>query len=171
MSISAKTLCDEAIYSGVFREYSKTLFRLIYYRCGNEKQSQDLVQEAFLKLWLNCASVDKEKAKAYVFRTANNLMLNEFEHGKVKLRFQRRAQLQASPETPNFILEHKEFEGQLNEAISSLPEKQRVTFLLSRIDKKTYKEIGEILGISKQAVEKRIYKALDTLRKLSKNIR
>ena len=50
--------------------------------------------------------------------------------------------------------------------IADLPEKQRVVFLLSRIDKKTYKEIAEIVGISKQAVEKRMYNALDTLREV-----
>ena len=42
---------------------------------------------------------------------------------------------------------------------------------MSRIDNKTYKEIAGILEISKQAVEKRMYKALDTLRQISKNIK
>ena len=68
-------------------------------------------------------------------------------------------------------MEEKELHAQIEAAISELPEKQRVVFLLSRIDKKTYKEIAEIIGISKQAVEKRIYNALDTLRKVSKSIR
>jgi len=58
-----------------------------------------------------------------------------------------------------------------NTQMTNLPEKQRVVFLLSRIDKKTYKEIAGMLDISKQAVEKRIYNALDTLRKVNKNIK
>ena len=69
---------------------------------------------------------------------------------------------------PLFIKE-SELKETLEAAISSLPEKQRVAFLLSRMDGKTYKEIAEILGISRQAVEKRIYNALDTLRKFLLN--
>jgi len=42
---------------------------------------------------------------------------------------------------------------------------------MSRIDKKTYKEIAGILNISKQAVEKRIYNALGSLRKISHKIK
>ena len=76
-----------------------------------------------------------------------------------------------SNESPEYLLEEKEFKERLENAISALPEKQRVVFLMSRIDKKTYKEIAEILGISKQAVEKRIYNALDTLRQISKKIK
>ena len=66
---------------------------------------------------------------------------------------------------------YKELKEELENAIADLPEKQRVVFLLSRIDKKTYKEIAEMLGISKKAVEKRMYNALDTLRQVSKKIR
>ena len=44
-------------------------------------------------------------------------------------------------------------------------------FLMSRIGKNTYEEIVEIIGISKQAVEKRMYNALDKLRLISKKIK
>jgi RNA polymerase sigma-70 factor (ECF subfamily) len=46
----------------------------------------------------------------------------------------------------------------------ALPEKQRLVFLLSRIEKMTYKEIAELLDISVKAVEKRMHKALVSLR-------
>ena len=53
----------------------------------------------------------------------------------------------------------------LKSAIADLPEKQREVFLLSRIDKKKYSEISEIVGISVKAVEKRMSQALVVLRK------
>ncbi len=68
-------------------------------------------------------------------------------------------------------MEHNELKEKLELAIAQLPEKQREAFLLSRIEKKTYNEIAELLGISRQAVEKRIYNALDKLRLVSGNIR
>ena len=165
------SLCEEDVYTKVFREYSKTLYNYLYYKSGKEDLAKDLTQEAFLKLWQNCLRVQLATAKGYVFKTANNLLMNEFNHLKVKLKFAEKPQVSSSPEDPIFILEEKQLRNELEQAISDLPEKQRVAFLLSRIDKKTYKEIAEMLGISKQAVEKRIYNALDSLRKVSKKIK
>jgi RNA polymerase sigma-70 factor (ECF subfamily) len=52
----------------------------------------------------------------------------------------------------------------LKKVIADLPEKQREVFLLSRIDKKKYSEISDMLGISVKAVEKRMSQALIVLR-------
>lgn len=169
--MSSTPLCEESVYSKVFLEYSPTLFNYLYYKCGDSGLAKDLTQDAFLKLWQNCAKVNFDTAKGYVFKVANNAMLNTFEKQKVRLRFQQIKPKAHTNESPEFLMEEQELHAQIETAISELPEKQRVVFLLSRIDKKTYKEIAEIIGISKQAVEKRIYNALDTLRKISKNIR
>lgn len=158
-------------FSKVFRDYSKTLFNYLFYKCGNEELARDIAQEAFMKLWQNCSKVLLAKAEGYVFMTANNRLLNEYDKQKVRLKFQRLDHADRSLEDPAFLLEQNEFAERLDKAISQLPEKQRVVFLMSRIDKKTYKEIANILGISKQAVEKRMYNALDKLRQVSKKIK
>lgn len=171
MSGVQKSVCDKVIYSQIFREYSKTLFNFLYYKSGNQKLAEDLTQEAFLKLWINCSKVTFEKAKGFVFTTGQNLMLNTFKHNKVKLKFENKGHSEKDIQSPAYLLEEKELKEQIEDAISALPVKQREAFLLSRIDKKTYNEIAEILGISRQAVEKRIYNALDSLRKVSNLIR
>ncbi|HHM21593.1 MAG TPA: sigma-70 family RNA polymerase sigma factor [Bacteroidetes bacterium] len=165
------SVCEEKIFTGIFREYSETLYHYLFYKTGDAGLSQDLVQEAFTRLWQNCASVLFHSAKGYVFKTANNLLLNEYSHQKVVLKFRQKPTRQHTHENPEYIMEEKELKQQLEAAIAALPEKQRIVFLLSRIDKKTYKEIAEILGISKQAVEKRMYNALNELRKVSAKLR
>ena len=165
-----ESLCEEKIYSSFFNNHSKALYNYIYYKCGKANLAQDIVQEAFLKIWQNCSTILMETAKAYVYKTAGNLLLNQFKHDQVVLKFEQKKSQGQSQESPEFLLEQKEFKIRLEQAISNLPEKQRVVFLMSRIDKKTYKEIASILGISKQAVEKRMYNALDSLRKISKKI-
>lgn len=155
----------------MFREYAEPLFRFLYYKTKDQALSQDLAQEAFARMWRHCTDVNPEAAKGYAFRAANNLLLNHYEHQKVVLKFEQQDHQQKSHEDPAYLMEGQQFKEQLEAAISALPEKQREAFLLSRMEKNTYKEIAEILGISRQAVEKRIYSALDKLRKVSENIR
>ena len=76
----------------------------------------------------------------------------------------------SSVENPQFIMEEEEFKDRLNQALSALPEEQRVTLLLKRIEGKKQKQIAEILGISEKAVEKRLQKAMTTLRQRLGNV-
>ena len=73
-------------------------------------------------------------------------------------------------ESPEFLLEEKEFMVKLKKVIADLPEKQREVFLLSRIDKKKYSEISEMLDISVKAVEKRMSQALIRMREQIGNV-
>ena len=88
------------------------------------------MQEAFLRLWKKCQQVPYAKAKAFLFTVANNLFLDEIKHQKVVKQFQLRSISQAVAESPQFLLEEKEFEEQLEKALASLPEKSRVVFSL-----------------------------------------
>ncbi|MGK0390301.1 MAG: RNA polymerase sigma-70 factor (family 1) [Maribacter sp.] len=164
------SICKDEVFEKVFMEHSEGLRNFMYYKCGNLNQAEDLVQESFVKLWSNCAKVAIGKAKSYVFTIANNLFLNEVKHQKVVLKFQQQQNESSSKETPEFLLEEQEFKQQLEKAIADLPEGQREVFLLNRIDKKTYREIAEMLGVSVKAIEKRMHKALKALRVLTKRI-
>jgi RNA polymerase sigma-70 factor (ECF subfamily) len=68
--------------------------------------------------------------------------------------------------SPEYEVEMKEFNEQLQRAISDLSEKNRAVFLMNRIDDMTYNEIAANLDISVKAVEKRMKTALSSLRKL-----
>ena len=96
--------------------------------------------------------------------------MNEVNHQKVVLKFKQKSTGENSPQDPSFLLEEKELKLQLEEAISGLPDGQKEVFLLNRMDKKTYAEIADLLGISVKAVEKRMHKALVKLRGTLKKI-
>ena len=164
-------MCEEPVFSRVFREYAETLHHYLYYKTGDDALAQDLTQEAFVRMWKNCRGVSFDTAKGYVFTTANNLLLNHHEHQKVVFRFEQREHRSHDAMDPGFVMEESELKTRLEAAIAALPDKQRVAFLLSRIDNKTYQEIADMEGISTKAVEKRIYAALDKLRKVVKSIR
>jgi len=156
-------VCEETVFNTVFKDTSKTVFNFIYYKFGNVEKSNDAVQEAFVKLWENCAKVSPEKAKSYLYTVANNLYLNVIKAEKVRRKYADKS-LKSTNETPEFLLEESEFKEKLENAINSLPENQRITFLLNRIDGKKYAEIAEMEGVSVKAIEKRMHLALKTLR-------
>ncbi len=157
-------VCEEQIFSSVFKANSKTVFNYIYYKFGNEEKANDAVQEAFVKLWENCAKVSPEKAKAYIYTVANNLYLNVIKAEKVRLKYADIHSKSTSNESPEFILEEKEFKDKLDNALNDLPDNQRTTFLLNRIDGKKYAEIAKMEGVSVKAIEKRMHLALKSLR-------
>lgn len=159
-----KDICEERLFSELFMKHSKNLHDFIYYKYGSQVNPKDQVQEAFLKLWDNCGNVSIDKAKSFLFTVANNLTLNQIKHDKVKLKYQLSEKKDRTNESPEFILEEKEYLLKYQNALSNLTEAQRVAFLLNRVEGKRHKEIAELLGISRKAVEKRIYTALEKLR-------
>ena len=169
---SIPNICEELIFSSFFKSHVKTLRNYLYYKFGNEEQAEDVTQEAFIKLWENCANVPVEKAKSFIYTVANNATLNQIAHKKVVLEYAKNnAPVHATSQNPEYLMEEEQFKVKLQNAIDKLSEAQRSAFLLHRIDGKKYPEIAEILGISVKAVEKRIHGALVELRKEIDNIR
>lgn len=167
-----QNVCEEQVYKTLFGSLAKPLRNFLIYRGSEPEQANDIVQDAFIKLWENCKKVIPEKAKSYLYTIASNSFKNEVTHLKVKLKYiDSGAVSNKVIETPEFKMEEKEFKVKLEQAIADLPETQREVFLMNRIEKKKYAEIAEILGVSVKAVEKRMGKALKHLRKKITNFK
>ncbi|MCK0130105.1 sigma-70 family RNA polymerase sigma factor [Flavobacteriaceae bacterium F08102] len=158
-------VCEEHVYARIFKSLSKDIFNFLRFKYGDRLDPRDKVQEAFIKLWDNCKNVTPEKAKSFLFTTANNMMLNEIKHQKVVLKHQQIKPKNYTNENPEFLMEETEYMHKYQRALAKLTEGQRVAFLMNRVEGKKHKEIAEILGISRKGVEKRIYTALEKLRK------
>lgn len=158
-------VCKETVYAKIHKSLAKDLHDFVYYKFGASFSPEDKVQEAFIKLWNNCKKVPPEKAKSFLFTIVNNLSLNEAKHNKVVLKYNALPQKNHTTISPQFILEEKEYLDKYEKALYALPEGQREAFLLNRVEGKKHQEIAALIGISKKAVEKRLYTALNTLRK------
>ncbi len=170
MEQSQKSVCDQPVFTDLFETHAEAVRNFIYYKCGDRDQAEDVMQEAFIKLWHHCKKVIFEKAKGFLCTVANNLFLNQVARQKVRLEYSKIPRSNKNVESPDFVMEEKEFMDKLQNAIAELPEGQREVFLLNRIDKKTYYEIAEMLDISVKAVEKRMHNALKKMRVIIKNI-
>ncbi|HZW63783.1 MAG TPA: sigma-70 family RNA polymerase sigma factor [Flavobacteriaceae bacterium] len=159
-----ETICEESIFTALFNKYAEDLYHFLHYKFGEQLNPKDKVQEAFIKLWENCAKTSPDKAKSFLFTIANNLMLNEAAHRKVVLKYASTKPKFYTNETPEFALREKEYMEKLQKALANLTDAQRTAFLLNRVEGKKFKEIASLLDISVKAVEKRIYGALTKLR-------
>ena len=167
MDRPAKSLCEEAEFDVFFRKESKSLLHYLYYRFGDKALAQDMAQDAFVKLWKKCADVPLEKARGFLYTVATNLSTSAKRHGQVKLKYQEMAlktDSEKDNQSPEYVMLEKEFMDKLTSAIAALPERQRMAYLLNRVEKKTYREIAEMMEISVKAVEKLMHKALQKLR-------
>lgn len=158
-------LCEESYFNSFYLKHIQAVSNFAFYKCGNNAASLDLVQDAFAKIWENCAKIDFEKAKTYLFTTVNNLFLNTIRHEKVVMSYAKESPyIDQTNLNPEYIMEEEEFKQKLLATIADLSEEQREVFLLNRIEGKKYREIAELLGISQKTVEKRMSLALKFLR-------
>ena len=157
-------ICSDVVFEKLFHKHAKDLRRFLFFKTKDIDLAEDILQDAFIKLWDNCKKVTMSTAKSYLFKVANNMMLNEIKHQKVVLRHQQSQPNESSNETPEFLLEQEQFYENYKKALSKLSEDQRAAFLLNKAEGKKHIEIAELLGVTKKVVEYRIYTAFKILK-------
>src|SRR5688572_22638774 len=152
-------------FKKVFDLHYDAVKNFLYYKLGDIALAEDLVQEVFLKTWEKRETIRMETVQNLLYTIASHLAINHFKSAKSRFEFELKDQPHITQESPQYEIEKDEFARQLEKAIADLPEKQRIVFLMNRIDELTYKEIAERLDLSVKAVEKRMSEALEQLRK------
>ncbi len=157
-------LDEKEWFKNVFDEHYEYLRNYIYYLSGDIVLAEDLSQDAFLQVWEERKKLKAETFRAYLFTITRNNYFKHHRRKTVKLNFINSLLDESNLESPEFILELKEFDQHLQRAIGTLPDKTRAVFLMSRIDSMSYNEIASNLNVSIKAVEKHITKALKILK-------
>lgn len=160
-----KTGIDKDGFEQLFDAYYDELQHLIYFKTSDTQIAEDIVQDAFLKVWEIRSTVRFETARALLYTIAANRFANKYKRQKLKFQLQQTIVEDRTFETPEFEMEVKEFDQKLQQVLAELNEKSRIVFLMNRMDEMTYSEIAKNLNISVKAVEKRMKKALEFVRK------
>lgn len=149
-----------------YDKYFEGLRNFLYYKSGDMALSEDLVQEAFIKVWEKRNTITKDTLKSLLYTISSNLLINHFNHMTVV-----KAHADEQPthghktiQTPHFKMEEEEFGRKLNSVLQKIPDGSREVFLMNRIDKIKYDEIASRLEISVKTVEKRMSKALSIIK-------
>ncbi len=158
-----KNICDKILFSKLYEKYAQNLSDLLYYKYGAQLNPSDKVQDAFIKMWQNCAKITPQTTKSYLYTVVNNMMLNEVKHQKVVLNYNKVKPKDYTNETPEFIMRKEQFLVRYEKVLSNLKPEQREAFILSKIEGKTHKEIAEMIGVTRKIVGHRIYAAFAIL--------
>ncbi|NVM67290.1 RNA polymerase sigma-70 factor (ECF subfamily) [Mucilaginibacter sp. SG538B] len=160
---------DRHAFAVLYRRYLNNLYRYVYSICYNKEEAEEIVQELFVKLWENRASLEQVISfKAYAFRAAKNLLLNHIR--KARTESSAIDQLQQAPTayTENLAegkLFYSEHYRMAQHAIELLPDKRKQIFRMRLTDELSLDEIAEKLSISKSVVKKQLYLGIAFVRK------
>lgn len=131
-------------------------------------RARDIVQDVFLKVWRQREKWEVHTSlKSYLYQAVRNRALNEIRRSDTKDRFESYLEYtskELDQRTAADTVHMKNLSEDVEEAISDLPDRRRMAFLLHRRHGFTYKEIARIMEISPKTVENQIGRALKTLR-------
>ena len=157
---------DRHQYNQCVEQYADRLFRFAFASLRNREQAEDVVQESFTRVWEHVDAVDFATAKTYLFTTAHHAMVDE-----VRLR-QRFVSLEEQTPSIEDSAESRypDVNDVLNKALATLPEAQRNALILRDYEGYSYREIGDITGMSEAQVKVNIFRARTALKNKLKSI-
>lgn len=152
---------DEKALELLVATYWQRLVRFAETIVERDGGGEDVVQEAFIRLWLRRKELKFEGSlKALIYTLTRNAAIDE------RRRIGRRDTLsrELDPPTPRPSplagAELSELQRVAQDAIEALPPRRREVFRLARMEGLSYKEIAEVMGISPQTVANQMSRAL-----------
>jgi RNA polymerase sigma factor (sigma-70 family) len=140
-------------YNRSVEEFADPVYRFIRSSLKDEEKTNDIVQDTFERLWRNVTEISYTVVKSWLFSTSYHIMIDTIRRDKRMTNF---------TEVNENDMIHESQYTDLNEilhmALDKLPEQQKTTVLLRDYEGYSYKEIGEITGMSEAQVKITIYR-------------
>jgi len=161
---------DEDAFERLFDTYLPRVQPVIRQIVKSESVAKDIVQDVFLRLWLNRVKLaDIEQPKNYIFRIVYN---QSFKHLQ-KLTVRQKAVSVFEQEESSVFMEHvldmAEVRRMIETAIQALPPQSRQIYHMNRISGFKPQEISDQLGIAVQSVRNSLARSGKTIREYLEN--
>ncbi len=156
---------DKASFDSLFRLYYEQLYRFALRFVRDPQESENLVQDVFVKLWVQRSELSiTQNAKAYLYTSVKNQALNYIKRESKSSSFDNEiSRFKEQSESPEEDYIKDEQYIAIHKAIEELPNKCKQIYLMKRYDNLSYNEISEIQGISVNTVKTQMKRAIKTL--------
>ncbi|MFK7839835.1 MAG: sigma-70 family RNA polymerase sigma factor [Bdellovibrionales bacterium] len=158
---------DHQAFAILVERHTKMFFAAAYRVCGNPDEAEDIVQDAFLKLWRKPETFDASKGVKFTtwfYRVVTNVGIDAM----------RKKKPQANAEVIDFMADQADLADEamalnqektaLEDAIQDLPERQKMALNLCFYEGLSNKEAAEMLGVGVKALESLLMRAKRTLK-------
>jgi RNA polymerase sigma-70 factor (ECF subfamily) len=169
---------DGDAYRVLVDRHSRGVFRLAYRMTGNEQDSEDVVQETFLRAYKQLHRWEARSSfGTWLYRIAANysldLMRRRKRHGEVTMNDSGPDEdapemIQALPSTepgPDRLLFSNRVQQTVTGALNELSQQERTAFVLRHFEGQSIEEISAALGLSGNAAKHSIFRAVQKLRR------
>jgi len=140
-------------YNNSVEEFADSVYRFIRGNIKDEDRANDIVQDSYERLWRHVAEVEYYTVKSWLFSTAYHVMIDIIRKEK------RITNLELKHENEMiYESQYNDLNEILHKALDILPEQQKTSVMLRDYEGYSYKEIGEITGLSEAQVKINIYR-------------
>lgn len=160
---------DNAAFEALVYRYTAALYRVVRRMVGDDGEAENIVQEAFLRVWMNLSRYRNDRPFfPYLVTVAANLVRDRWRREQ-RLRedeLEALADLLPDPgDLPDRLMENAETLRLLAEAVARLPEPYRAVIALRYDAGFSYEEIAVALGLPLNTVRTHLHRAKAQLRR------
>ncbi|MEO8777998.1 MAG: RNA polymerase sigma factor [Rhodanobacter sp.] len=152
------TLRQDALYAS-YRRLERPLYNVLYRQLWQTEDCQDVIHDAYVRVWERRDKVEEVTLDALVWTTALNLARNRLRWRKLRRHEPLDDALSAETVTEDFLATRR-----LHKALHQLPSVSRDVLLLAEFSGLRGTEIASVLGIPAGTVASRKHQAMERLK-------
>jgi len=159
----------EAVFGEIHRKHEKALYRLALRVTRSEQQSEDILQEVFIKLWEHRHEIDAiRNMEDWLYRVTENKVMDFLRKAAADSRLREAlwARTKTATRETEELLQAKESHSIIQGAVSRLPRQRKLIFRLNREQGLNHQEIADVLSISRHTVKNQLASALRSIQRL-----
>lgn len=159
---------DKELYAEVVERYQSKLTRYAAYLLHDEDVASDVVQNTFIKAYINLNGFDtKKKFSSWIYRILHNEAMNILKKNKKEVNLNEEFEISDDTNIEEEF-NKKETTDMVNACIKSLPVRYSEVLILYFLEDKSYEEISDILRIPMGTVAVRISRGKGLMKKICK---
>jgi RNA polymerase sigma factor (sigma-70 family) len=140
-------------YNRSVEEFADSVYRFIRGNLKDNERANDIVQDSYERLWLHVSELEYPVVKSWLFSTAYRIMIDIIRREKRITNLEIMPEKEATEDS-----QYNDLNEILHKALNLLPESQKTSVMLRDYEGYSYKEIGDITGLTEAQVKINIYR-------------